>query len=1092
MRRLWVVALACAAVLAAQAGAAQAAAPAPAWQIFAIPFPTAFEAGSAYKSLEAGPGYQVQAYNVGGAPTTGPFTITDTLPGPLRPVAGFAPSGTYGPPSEGALQFKLSCAVAGHTITCTGVGVVGPGEGVTLTVPVEVEASATGTLLDKAKIEGGGAAAAVTTSPTQVSSAPSPFGFVSGQAGLFGFATAVDGQPATGAGSHPYEATVAGMTLAVNPNGPGIANLLAAGGGLREVVAELPRGLVVNPEATKQCTETELHEISPGCPNETQVGTVAVTVSIGRGFGQEPFVHPLFNMVPPPGHPAELGFEVTEGVYVHLLGAVRSDGSFTLTAASKDTLAKVAIGGVRTVLWGNPTDASHDSQRGACLLPKRTQPRCPTERTGKAFVTLPSSCGGPLITTAHIDSWLDPGTVITRSYESTDLEGNSVGVSGCNALEFEPTIESKATTNVADSPSGLEFDLHQRQNEEFEGRSTANLENAKVTLPQGMVLNPAAANGRDACSSPQIRLATAVGQTPIRFEEKPQTCPDAAKIGTVEVTTPLLDHSLPGSVYLAKPFDNPFGSLLAIYLAIEDEHLGVIAKLAGKVEADPTSGQLTTSFAESPELPLEDVRLHLFNGPRAALTTPLTCGTKTTTSVLTPWSTPEGADAHPSDSFQTTVAPGGGTCPAAEAGAPNAPAFTAGTLAPQAGAYSPFVLKLTRPDGSQRLTSIDATLPEGLTGKLAGIPYCSEAQIAAAQARHNPNEGALEKVSPSCPLASEVGTVNVGAGSGPTPIYVQGHAYLAGPYKGAPLSLVIITPAVAGPFDLGDVVVRTALYVNLETAQIHAVSDPLPTIIAGIPLDVRSVALNMDRPSFTLNPTSCDPMTLLGAATAASGQVASLSQRFQVGGCSALKFAPKLAIKLKGGTKRHTFPALTATVTYPKGSYANIKSASVALPHSEFLEQNHIGTVCTNPQFAADACPKASIYGEAEAITPLLEKPLKGPVYLRTPGHKLPDLVADLRGQIEVTLRGRIDTDKADGIRTTFESAPDAPITKFVLRMKGGSKGLLVNSENICAKPQRATVKLTGQNAKTHNTTPLIANSCKAKKKKPTKSHGSR
>jgi hypothetical protein len=394
-------------------------------------------------------------------------------------------------------------------------------------------------------------------------------------------------------------------------------------------------------------------------------------------------------------------------------------------------------------------------------------------------------------------------------------------------------------------------------------------------------------------------------------------------------------------------------------------------------------------------------------------------------------------------------------------------------------------LKITRQDGSQRLKQIDTTLPKGLSGKLAGVPYCPEAQIAVAKSREAPNQGAAEQQSPSCPAASELGAVTVGAGAGLTPFYAQGHAYLAGPYKGAPLSLVVITPAVAGPFDLGAVVVRTALYVDPETAQIHAVSDPLPQIIQGVPLDVRSIAINLARPSFSLNPTSCDPMQVSGSAISSLGQLASLSNPFQVGGCKALKFAPKLSLSLKGGTKRGQHPALKAVVTYPKSSgYANIASAQVTLPHSEFIENSHFKTICTRVQFAVDSCPKGAIYGFAKAFTPLLDKPLSGPVYLRSSSHQLPDLVVDLNGQVEVVVAGRVDTGKNGGIRNTFEATPDAPVSKFVLEMQGAKKGLLVNSEDICRKDQKALAHFTAQNGKVFDAKPLVKNDCKGKAKK--------
>jgi hypothetical protein len=789
--------------------------------------------------------------------------------------------------------------------------------------------------------------------------------------------------------------------------------------------------------------------------------------------------------VPPPGAAAAFGFNVAGvGVFIHLLGGVNSAGEYELTSDTRDIPQFGLFSGLTAELWGSPSDPSHDYRRGHCAGEVNFGNACPTEPLSTAFLTMPTRCSAdPLTVGIAADSWEEQGRFISGTSRTEDEEGNPLGVSGCNALEFHPTIESKATTNLADSPTGLEFKIHQPQDEDYEGLSTAALKDVKVTLPEGMTLNASAANGLTACSESQIGYLPSGGK--IHFSTVANSCPDASKLGTLEVNTPLLAEKLPGTIYLARPYENPFGNLTAIYLAIESPERGIVAKLAGKVEANPETGQLTATFTENPQLPIEDFETHFFDGPRAALKTPLTCGTEETTTTLVPWSTPEGQDSHPSDSFQTSLPAGGqGNCPASEAGAPNEPAFSAGTEAPSAGAYSPFILKLSRKDGTQRLTGIDTTLPKGLTGKLAGIPYCSEAQIAQAQAREVPNGGAAEQQSPSCPAATEVGTVTAGAGAGITPLYVPGHAYLAGPYKGAPLSLAIVTPAVAGPFDLGTVVVRTALFVDPETARIHAVSDPLPTIIDGIPLDLRSVDLRLDRPGFTLNPTSCEPMQITGSAPTLPGQSAAFTSPFQVGGCSALKFAPKVALSLKGGTKRNKNPALKAVVTYPNGNYANIASAQVTLPHSEFLDQSHIGTVCTRVQFAASQCPKASIYGFARATTPLLDKPIEGPVYLRSSSHKLPDLVAALNGQVDVVLAGRVDTGKGAGLRNTFEAVPDAPVSKFTLEMEGGKKGLLVNSENLCRKQQRAIVSFTAQNGKAFEATPPIANSCKAKAKK--------
>jgi hypothetical protein len=1037
----------------------------PVWSFaYASAYPTNFAPGSESS------GYSFSITNEGSGPTSGLFTLSNTLPPGISYVAG--ETWEVGAREGLFAEVPLSCEAQGQTLTCEGTVALYPGQRIAATIPVEVPASTSEGELsgDIASIEGGGAALVSAEVPTVVSSTPVGFGLLPGAAGLNEAATNGDGSLATQAGSHPNTLRVQlnyGWEQNVNL-GLGVPD-----GGIHDIEATLPKGTVVDPQAVPTCTEQQLESHTfghGGCPDTSQVGLLLANISLSSFPG--PTIVPLYNMVPPPGQAAEFGFEILEGVYVHLLGKVLSNGKYRLAADVNSIPAKVGFLGADVFLWGDPTDESHDAVRGEC---HEIVGQCPAERLDTAFVTMPSSCQEGGVLSARTDSWVHPGIFSEGAFATA-------APSGCSRLEFAPTISSQPSTNVADSPSGLNFDLHVPQSEGFEGLATANLKKTKVVLPEGMPVNPAAASGRTGCSEAQFAVNSAA----------PSSCPDSSKIGSVEVDTPLLDHPLPGSVYLAQPYTNQFGSLLAIYIAVDDPQTGVVLKLPGKVDADPVTGRLTATFEENPELPFEDLRLEFFNGARAALTTPLTCGTKTTTSVLTPWSTPEGADATPTDSFQTQVAAGGsGTCPSSEANAPNAPAFTAGTIAPQAGAYSPFVLRLVRTDGTQRLTAIDTTLPKGLAAKFAGITYCSEAQIAQAQARSNPNQGALEQQSPSCPAASEVGTVTVGAGSGPTPLYVSGHAYLAGPYKGAPLSLAIITPAVAGPFDLGTVLVRTALYINPETAQGRAVSDPLPSILQGIPLDIRSIAVKLGRPDFTLNPTSCDPMAITGAATALSGQSAALTSPFQVGGCSALKFKPKLKISLKGGTKRHRFPALKAVLTYPKGNYANIASAQVTLPHSAFLEQGHIGTVCTRVQFAADACPKASIYGKAKAITPLFDKPLEGPVYLRSSSHELPDLVAALNGQIDVDLVGRIDTGKGGGIRNTFEAVPDAPVSKFVLEMKGGKKGLLVNSEDICRKPQRAQVSFTGQNGKVSDATPLIANSCGGKAKKKGSKKGS-
>jgi hypothetical protein len=651
----------------------------------------------------------------------------------------------------------------------------------------------------------------------------------------------------------------------------------------------------------------------------------------------------------------------------------------------------------------------------------------------------------------------------------------------CAAPDFSPEIKAQPSSNVADSPSGLHFELRlpQKQHEDPNGLGEADLREARVRLPAGLVVNPASADGLAACSTTEIGLSTPPGQSPVHFSNAPARCPDGAKIGTVTADVPAIDHPLQGAVYLAAQEDNPFKSLLAFYIVFEDEQSGVTVKLAAKVGPDPVTGQLMTTVSESPQQPIEDFSFDFFGGARAPLRTPPTCGPYTTTTQMTPWTAPAGKDATPADSFQIGAGPSG-PCPT---GALD-PKLSAGLANPTAATYSPFSLRLTRPDGSDEFASLDAATPAGLVAKLAGVPYCPEAAIAAATSRSNPGQGALEAETPSCPAASQVGTTTAGAGAGPSPFYTGGKVYLAGPYKGASLSLVAIVPAVAGPFDLGTIVNRIALRIDPESAQVSAQSDPLPRILFGIPLDVRDVRVNLDRPGFTLAGTSCDPKSVGVAVRGVSGATTSIAQRFQLGGCGALRFKPGLSLKLSGGTKRSAHPALKAVLNYPKGAnYANTASASVALPHSEFLDQAHIRTICTRVQFAANACPKGSIYGKARAITPLLDKPLEGPVYLRSSSNPLPDMVFALHGQIDVVAVGRVDSHNG-GIRTTFDAVPDAPLSKVVLQLQGGKKGLLVNSRNICKHTNRATARFSGQNGKTSDFRPVLKDSCKGAKKR--------
>jgi uncharacterized repeat protein (TIGR01451 family) len=1078
--------------LGAALGPGSALAASAAWKLTATPMPANFAPGEQSE-------YQLVATNVGAAPTNGEPTVFETtLPSGLAPIAASVSSDD---PSFDTKEAK--CEIEAPIVTCTTTEAVHPGRLLGVTLSVEASPGSEGeTLSAETSVEGGGAnLKATAVAPTPISADPVPFDLSPDFSAPL---NDEDGLPATAAGAHPSQLSV-DLGFPVENPGDGFTG----SGHPRDIVVDLPRGLIGNPAATPVlCTEVELTSGNK-CPEGSQVGVIDLTTTIGKGSGII-VASNLYAMVPPPGAPAVFGTNAANiGFFLHIKGEVRSDSDYGISTASHDVLA---LGGtpifkVQAQIWGDPSSDAHAQIRGLCVRTgeKPGGEPCTVPHQETAFLTAPGDCPGkPTLFTAQADSWEEPGAQQEASYESADLAGEPRSTEACGELAFEPTVKAQPSTSLTDSPSGLDFNLTQPQEVKLSGRATAALKDATVSFPAGMAVNPSQASGLGACDVSQIGLTTPIGATPIHFTKTPQSCPDAAKIGTVEVTTPLLpqrdaEHKvqrdpegkaipepLKGAVYIAKPFQNPFNSLIAIYITVEDPQTGIVAKLAGKGELDPTTGQITTRFAENPELPLEEIKVHLFGGARGPLVTPPTCTPRAIRAELTPWSAPEAPSETLSDSFTPSAAPSGGPCPTTEAQMPNNPALTAGTLSPAAGKYSPLVFKLTRQDGSQRLAKIDTTLPPGLSARLAGTASCPEAQIAKAKAREQPNQGAAEQADPSCPASSEVGVVTVGAGAGPTPYYTQAHAYLAGPYKGAPLSLAIIAPAVAGPFDLGTVVSRAAIFLDPTTAQGRVVSDPLPTIIDGIPLDVRSIAMKVSRPDFTLNPTSCAEKAFAGSLTSTLGSAAALAERFQVGGCKSLPYKPKLTTRLFGPTHRGAHPRFRVIFTAKPGE-ANTKRIVLALPKSEFIDQSHFRTICTRVQYAANQCPAGSVYGHVKAISPLLGYPLQGPIYLRSSSHQLPDAVAALRGPasqpIAIDGVGRVDSVNG-GLRTTVETVPDAPLTKLIVSLQGAKKGLFQNSTNICKGTHRATVSLTGQNGKTYDTKPLMKADCPKPHKK--------
>ena len=1074
--------------------------------------------------------YILRVRNLGDEDTSGVVTATAELP----------PGVTRIPPAEFDAFFGLvegvgwECEGTG-TVTCTtekpveafdetaprsiawttGNGRDGaPGYAPQIYIRVEVDAEASGEHTVTANAAGGGSAAAVDEDPVRIAAEPTGFGFTPGSAEADVFdAEYPDGSPARQAGAHPYELRVnfdLNMRAGEVPSpAPGLVSPQAWSRpvqNVRTVRATLPKGLIGNPEATPKCTPVDfLREgsspfTSTGCAPETQVGTITLMLN---SFGGDVTDHgdhwffspaswtriPVYNLEPPPGYPADFGFMA--GDYRgHIYPTLSAERGYAIEALTPYISAILPVRSAEFTMWGVPADPAHDHLRSRTIQQGGTlEEHFGASSTApiRPLLTLPMSCGDHGKFILEADNYVEQG-----KWVGTDVKGQTLDVEGCDdqRIRFHPDVELQPTSRAAGGPTGLKVNLKVPQRNDtvanaqelyehsgdIQAIATPPLKKAVVTMPEGMTISTSAAQGLGNCSLEQLKLGT----------NEPVTCPANSQYGTLTLRTPILPEDAPmtGKIYVAKQDENPFNSFLALYLVVQDPQRGLLVKIPGKVDLHPVTGQITTTFDDLPEFPVSDMEMTLKGGVRAALVNPSTCGTKTITATFYSWARPN-QPITKSSSYQVTDKAGGGPCAPNLAGRPFNPAVDAGTVNPVAGAYSPFGYRVQRSDDDQELSALRVTLPKGLLAKIGGIAKCSDAAIAAAEAPGR--SGAAERDNPSCPAASEIGSTQVGSGVGQVITYIGGKAYLAGPYKGAPLSMVVISPILAGPYDLGVIAVRSAIHVDPESTEVTVQSDPLPQIFKGIPVRIRDVRVNVDRGETMLNPTNCVEKAIASRVIGAGGDVnnaaddtaADVSVRFQVANCARLGFKPRLALRLKGGTKRGQYPQLTATLTARPGD-ANIARAAVTLPRSEFLAQEHIRTVCTRVQFAADNCPKAAIYGRARAITPLFDRPLEGPVYLRSSSNPLPDLVAKLAGEVTVVLSGRIDS-KNRGIRNTFDVVPDAPVTKFVLRMQGGKKGLLVNSRDICRSTYRADARFRAQNGKRLNLRPVLAAPCKKK-----------
>ncbi|HEY5194570.1 MAG TPA: hypothetical protein VIJ39_11955 [Solirubrobacteraceae bacterium] len=1021
----------------------------------------------------------VIATNLGDAEVDGasnPVTVTDKLPSGLTATAI---SGRAGPVGFRDTLTGVNVECSPMPLSCTYSGALPPYEYVEVTITVRDEAGASSGVVNEASVVGGGAPRVSARQPIGVSDEPNAFGVENYEFAL----TNEDGSPDTQAGSHPFQLTT---TLALNKQlraGVSVPTALT-----KDLRFDLPPGLIGNPTVVSQCTSREFSEVADGangCPAKTAIGVASTTMIVPGRFGSVPFTFPvpLFNLEPNVGEPARFGFTVF-GVPVVLDTSVRTGGDYGVTVSINDISETAGFMGGQVTFWGVPDDPSHDQERGwecvddglfALLL---GMPACTTveQQHPAPFLTLPTSCTGSLKAPMIGDSWAAPGSFtapVEPLFESA--------LDGCNRLPFEPSISVAPDGQAGSTPTGLTVGVHVPQDSALNpnGLSEANVKNTTVALPSGVALNPAGADGLEACSEAQVALSS----------DSASSCPEASKVGTVEITSPLLPEPVVGAAYLAAQDANPFGSLVALYIVAEDVKAGFLVKVAGEVKPDPVTGQLVATFENTPQLPFEDFNLHFFGGSRAPLSTPAVCGGYTTTASIAPWSGNE--PATPSSMFDITSGPNGSACASP---LPFSPSLTAGTTNIQAGGFSPFTMTVSREDGQQNISAIQLHMPPGLSGLLTGVELCPEAQA---------NAG-------SCGANSLIGETTVSVGLGGDPFSVTGgKVYITGPYEGAPFGISVVVPAKAGPYNLGTVVVRGRIEVNPITSALTITTDStgpyaIPHILDGIPLEIKHVNFVTTRPGFTFNPTNCDPMGVTGSISSVEGSSSPVSVPFQVTNCAILGFKPGFTVSTSGKTSRADGASLHVRLSYPKaafGSQANIKSVKVDLPKRLPSRLETLQKACPAATFEANpaACSSQSRIGTAKATTPLVPVPLEGPVFFVShAGEKFPELIVVLSGYgVTVDLHSETFISKAGITSSTFRTIPDVPVGTFELTLPEGPYSALAAPGGLCNGALKMPTAFTAQNGTViHQNTPIGVTGCpkhkttkKTKKKDKKASH---
>jgi uncharacterized repeat protein (TIGR01451 family) len=1023
--------------------------------------------------------------NFGDAPAGGPkshVTITDTLPEGLEVIKGTgALLGSR--PNSANTSAPLNCTTA--TLTCVLEETLAPYQQLEVRIKVKVLEGAHTGELNHVSVSGGGAPSASLSRAITVSEKETPFGVEDFELR----AEEEGGALSTHAGSHPFQVTGTLIFNQGEEQRPSPEAQIVFPAALpKDIDALLPPGLIGDPTPLPTCSTAQFAHMSilganpeeNDCPASTAVGVAAVTV-------MEPLVGyvnisvPVFNLQPAFGEPARFGFAIPIAKTTITLDTALRSGpgeDYGITVSSLNTTEQAGTLEAQVSFWGVPGDARHNSSRGwSCLTESEgfSHGLCvPSEDPHPpAFLSMPTSCEGPLQASAQVSSWLTPGHL--QSFLAPEPLQS---LDSCNQLAFNPSVSAQPSTDRASAPSGLDFnlDFHDEGLTSAEGSAQSHMKDITVTLPEGLTANPSVAVGLLGCRPGEYARES--------ISSKPgEGCPNSSKLGTVEVTTPLLPVAIHGSLYIAQPYENPFGSLLSLYVVLKNPEKGILIKLAGKVTPDPVTGRLTTTFKDNPPVAFDHFNFHFREGQQAPLISPPACGSYTTEAQLTPFSEPASALTELS-SFQITKGFDGGPCPA---GVPFAPQLQAGTINNNAAGFSPFYLHLTRSDADAEISAFSTNLPPGLEGILTGIPFCPEADIAAARSK----SGAVELASPSCPQSSLLGHSLVGTGVGAVLAYTPGKIYLAGPYNGDPFSLLSVTSAVVGPFDLGTVVIRFGLSIDPHTAQVSVdptASEPIPTILQGIVTHVRDIRVYIDRPNFTLNPTSCDPTAISSTLKSNLNQSTTISSRFQATNCQGLKFAPKFSAQSSAKTSKANGASLTTKLAYPPnslGSYANIAKVKVELPKQLPSRLTTLQKACTSAQFDANpaGCPPASFIGHATVHTPLLPVPVTGPAIFVSHGNEaFPSLVMVLQGYgVTVDLVGT--TLIRGGVTsTTFKTVPDTPFSDFELTLPQGPYSALAANADLCAKKLTMPAEFIAQNgAIFKQNTPISVSGCKKK-----------